>query len=218
MFTASVFAPCSTGFTEYNAGVSVSGVEHANMTEKSFFDFFCEVENFLKNPKEECSKRVLENEELESIILAFGAKLEQMLKKGDFENHYGKDVYERAVKVWGKLCEIEKHIGNKRDSEDGIFGNFVRKISDYWCEILKKSTDDVFFGRTFKKINFYDKWKFEFFSFVSVCLSKEVIQKINYNEIKVNDKYLQGTTYNPKMGTYVKPDEGISATGSGQNE
>lgn len=206
------FVPRSMGFTKDDPGLSVSIVECASMAEKSFFDFFYEIENFLKNPKEECSKKVLGNKELESMVLAFGAKLEQMLKEDNFEKHYGKDIYKRAVKILVKLCEMEKDVENKRDSKDGFFGSFVRKLSDYWCESLKSSTNDGFLGKVFKKVNFHDKWKFAFSSFVSVCLYKEVIQKINYyNEVKVTDGRPK-STIDIKSGTYAKTNEGVSAT------
>ena len=205
--------PLKSGIARDNSTISKecnalknSDILPCNEENKRFLELFRKLEIFLRQPKDECVKKVMANKKMEKEILSFGAKLEQLLKEGKVKKE-DEVEYRAWSKLWHKLCELEDEIRKKRDFENGFIEYYAKKFSDCWCEILNINQKEGKLSKALKKQEFYRKWKYAFSALVLVDMFRKENLNEQYNEIKVKvtDERPDGTEYDIKTGKYIVP-------------
>ena len=161
----------STISKECNTSKS-SDVLPCNEENKRFLELFRKLEIFLRQPKDECAKKVMANEKMEKEILSFGAKLEQLLKEGKVKKE-DEVKYRAWSELWHKLCELQDEIRKKRDLESGFIEYYAKRFLDNFYDVLNFNNHDGILSTELKKSKFYEKWKYLSHAIVCTCVFEE---------------------------------------------
>lgn len=206
--------PLNSGFSDNNEAkkerstLKNSDILPCNEENKKFLELFRKLEIFLRQPKDECAKKVMANEKMEKEILSFGAKLEQLLKEGKVKKE-DEVEYRAWSKLWHKLCELEDEIKKRRDLESGVVEYCAKRFLDDFYDVLNFNNHDGVLSRELKKSKFYEKWKYLSSAIVSDCMFRKENLNEQYNEIevKVTKEHPYGTVYDIKTGKYKVTEE-----------
>ena len=179
--------PLNSGFSDNNEAKKErstfknSDILPCNEENKKFLELFRKLEIFLRQPKDECAKKVMANEKMEKEILSFGAKLEQLLKEGKVKKE-DEVEYRAWSKLWHKLCELEVEIKKRRDLESGIIELCARRILKCWFKVLNIGQKGGKLSKTLKEREFCGKWKDAVFALILVYMSGKENLNLNFNE------------------------------------
>lgn len=179
--------PLNSGFSDNNEAkkerstLKNSDILPCNEENKKFLELFRKLEIFLRQPKDECAKKVMANEKMEKEILSFGAKLEQLLKEGKVKKE-DEVEYRAWSKLWHKLCELEDEIKKRRDLESGIIELCARRILKCWFKVLNIGQKGGKLSKTLKEREFCGKWKDAVFALILVYMSGKENLNLNFNE------------------------------------
>ena len=177
--------PLNSGFAGNNeerkgrSTLKNSDILLCNEENKRFCELFKKLKTFLRQPKDECAKKVIANKKMEKEILSFGARLEQLLIEGKVKKE-DTIKYNAWVELWYKLCELKDEIKKRRDLESGVIEFHTGKILECCFKVLNIGQKGGKLSKALKEQEFCGKWKGTVSALVLFCMSGK--ENLNFNE------------------------------------